>query len=70
MAVWVEAVRREMDDNGWTNAHLLAHVHEQWGMADTTQLDMIASGANGIWSGVCEEGMDHSFIMSKIDKIS
>ena len=58
--MWTEAIRREMDRVGWTDGHLLVHVHEQWGMADATQLDMLAAGANGIWAGVCAEGKRRS----------
>ena len=45
-----------MDKEGWTDGHLLVHVHEQWGMADSTQLECLANGANGIWCGLCMEG--------------
>ena len=45
-----------MDLCDWTEGHLLVHVHEQWGMADSTQLECLANGANGIWAGVCDEG--------------
>ena len=41
----------------WNDGHLLVHVHEQWGMADSTQLQVLATGAKGIWAGVCAEGM-------------
>ena len=56
VGVWVQAVRREMTKAGWKNGHLLFHVHEQWGMADITQLECLAKGANGIWTGVPQEG--------------
>ena len=57
VSVWTEVLREEMDMGEWNDGLLLVHVHEQWGMADSTQLQMLASGANGIWAGVCAEGM-------------
>lgn len=56
LGVWTAAVRKEMDDCGFNNGHLLVHVHEQWGLATTTQLECIINGANGIWASLCEEG--------------
>ena len=50
LAAWTKAVRKEMDECGFTEGHLLVHVHEQWGLADSTQLECIANGANGIWA--------------------
>ena len=35
---------------------MLVHVHEQWGMADSTQLQCLANGANGIWASLIIEG--------------
>ena len=56
LGAWTEAVRREMDDCGFKQAHLLVHVHEQWGLADSTQLECLANGANGIWASLIIEG--------------
>ena len=61
VGIWTAAIRKEMDDCGWTEnaekkGHLLVHVHEQWGLADMTQLECIVNGATGIWAGLCEEG--------------
>jgi len=56
LGVWTAAVRKEMDRCGFQSGHLLVHVHQQWGMLDTTQLAVLANGANGIWAGLCEEG--------------
>ena len=61
VGIWTAAIRKEMDDCGWTEnaekkGHLLVHVHEQWGLADMTQLESIVNGATGIWAGLCEEG--------------
>ncbi|KAK3729213.1 hypothetical protein QZH41_012262, partial [Actinostola sp. cb2023] len=62
LGVWTSAIRKEMDDCGFKDGHLLVHVHEQWGMQDSTQLEMLANGANGVWAGLCTEGasMGHS----------
>ena len=61
LGVWTAAIRKEMDDCGWTEdakkkGHLLVHVHEQWGHADMTQLECIINGATGIWASLCVEG--------------
>jgi len=56
LGVWTRAVRKEMDRCGFTSGHLLVHVHQQWGMVNSTQMECLANGANGIWAGLCEEG--------------
>ena len=56
MADFVERLRRSMDDNGWTEAHLLIHVHKAFGLGDAVVLDALASGCTGVWGAVCEEG--------------
>ena len=60
--VWTATVRQEMNDCGFQKGHLLVHVHEQWGLADMTQLECIIGGANGIWASLIVEGaaMGHS----------
>ena len=62
VGVWIAAIRRQMDACGFNDGHLLVHVHEQWGMADSTQLQCLANGANGIWASLIIEGasMGHS----------
>ena len=62
LGAWTKAVRREMDECGFKEGHLLVHVHEQWGMADSTQLECLVNGANGIWASLIIEGasMGHS----------
>ncbi|KAK3729206.1 hypothetical protein QZH41_002773 [Actinostola sp. cb2023] len=62
LGVWTSAIRKEMDDCGFKDGHLLVHVHEQWGMQDSTQLEILANGANGVWASLCTEGasMGHS----------
>ena len=62
LGAWTKAVRREMDECGFKEGHLLVHVHEQWGMADSTQLECLVNGANGIWASLIIDGasMGHS----------
>lgn len=56
LGAWTAVVRKKMDDCGFKNGHLLVHVHEQWGLANMTQLECIINGATGIWASLCEEG--------------
>ena len=56
LGAWTEAIRRVMDDCGFKKGHLLFHVHEQWGLADSIQLQCLAEGANGIWASLIIEG--------------
>ena len=56
LGVWISAIRKEMNRCGFTEGHLLVHVHQQWGMLEHTQLECLANGADGIWAGLCEEG--------------
>jgi len=56
MAIYTRAVRAQMKLGDFADGHLLIHVHHQWGLSDTSILECLASGANGIWAGVCEEG--------------
>ena len=62
LGVWTTVIRREMDACGFKNGHLLVHVHQQWGLQDSTQLECLANGANGIWASLIIQGasMGHS----------
>ncbi|EDQ85603.1 uncharacterized protein MONBRDRAFT_29104 [Monosiga brevicollis MX1] len=61
-----QKLRETMDCNGWHSGWqaqpraydglLLAHVHEQWGMADLAQLYAVAGGADGVWCSAAAEG--------------
>ena len=51
-----EAMRSEMELNGWDEGHLLVHIHKNFGLADAAQLEALAGGATGIWCAVCDEG--------------
>jgi len=53
---WTKAVRNEMVRCGWDDGHLLFHQHEQWGLAPSANLEVLAKGATGMWAGVCVEG--------------
>ena len=66
LAVWTAAVRKEMDDSGFQDGHLIVHVHEQWGLATSTQLDSIVNGATGIWASLCEEGTSTGHCSSSV----
>ena len=35
---WTAAVRKIMNDNGWSTGKLLVHVNEKWGLAEAAQL--------------------------------
>ncbi len=48
-------IRKVMDANDW-KGNLLVHVHEKFGYCDATALQVLMSGANGIWASVCIEG--------------
>ncbi|XP_028397816.1 uncharacterized protein LOC114521550 [Dendronephthya gigantea] len=56
LAFWTAAVRKEMNECGFQDGHLLVHIHEKWGMAQVSQLECLLNGATGIWCSVCEEG--------------
>jgi hypothetical protein len=56
LGAWTAAVRQEMDKCGFQDGHLLVHIHEKWGLAQTSQLECLINGATGIWCSVCEEG--------------
>jgi hypothetical protein len=66
VALWTRRMRAQMDRHGWKSAFqadgetvegmLLVHVHKQWGMADAVVIDCLASGADGIWCSIAEEG--------------
>ena len=56
VGVWIQTVRKEMTRSGWTDGHLVVHCHEQWGLVNSTQLECLAKGADGIWTGMPQEG--------------
>ncbi|XP_033106326.1 uncharacterized protein LOC117108423 [Anneissia japonica] len=56
LAAWTRAVKNEMERCGWSDGQLLFHQHEQWGLMHAANLDVLASGATGMWAGLCIEG--------------
>ena len=56
ISTWTESVRRVMTSRGWESGKLLAHIHKKWGLSEMVQLECIASGADGVWASLCEEG--------------
>ena len=55
LGVWTASVRQVMKDNNWSG-HLLVHLHEKWGLAESSQLECLGYGADGIWCSLCQEG--------------
>lgn len=63
---WTKTIRKAMDSNGWESQFqkdgktvdglLLFHAHKQWGLADAVVIEALATGADGIWASVSEEG--------------
>lgn len=49
-------IRETMISANWSNGKLLVHVHCGFGLAESTVLEALANGANGIWSAVCKAG--------------
>ena len=50
---WISEWQR---DGKTVSGLLLFHVHNQWGLADAAVLSSLASGADGVWASVAEEG--------------
>lgn len=56
LEAWTACVRRVMDSNGWKSGKLLAHIHQKWDLQTASTLDVLSSGADGVWASLCEEG--------------
>ncbi|KAG2490133.1 hypothetical protein HYH03_011438 [Edaphochlamys debaryana] len=56
LAPMCAAVRRAMRESGWPRGHLLVHVAHGYGFAEASTIECLASGADGVWAGVCDEG--------------
>jgi len=52
---WTRSIRQIMDKNR-CKAHLLVHVHERYGFCDSTVLQALMDGADGLWASVAAEG--------------
>ena len=66
MAIWTKSVRQVMDSVRWKEGHLLVHVHQHWGLAESVQLECLKAGANGVWASLCEEGAAFGHACSSI----
>jgi len=62
---WTSTLRDTMDTHGWINQFqtsnipdgmILYHVHEQYGLSNSTVLDVLTKGADGMWCSLSEEG--------------
>jgi hypothetical protein len=53
---YVAATRAILDEDGWTDAQLLVHVHNGYGLAEACVLESLACGATGIWCGISRDG--------------
>jgi hypothetical protein len=51
-----KVLRRTMDDNHWLHCNFLVHVHKNYGFAEACIQECLASGCNGIWCGISEDG--------------
>ncbi|MEL7039146.1 MAG: hypothetical protein AAFO04_26580 [Cyanobacteria bacterium J06592_8] len=49
-------IRETMILANWSDGKLLVHVHCGFGLAESTVLEALANGADGIWSAVCKAG--------------
>jgi Ca2+-binding EF-hand superfamily protein len=56
VACYTRALRECMVDNGWEDGQLICHIHEKWGLQNSSQLAALSSGCTGIWASLCEEG--------------
>ena len=52
---WAKYIKKIMDDHQW-KGQLLVHVHEKFGYCAAIALQVLMSGATGIWASVCIEG--------------
>lgn len=56
LAAWTRAMRSTMNANGWSEGHLLNHVHEKWELQTASSLECLSAGSDGVWASVCNEG--------------
>lgn len=52
----VARLRQAMTEGGWADGHLLVHVHHNYGLAQAVVLECLASGCDGVWAALCDEG--------------
>lgn len=56
MGDYCRITRNLMDEHGWSTGHLLAHVHQAYGLAEASVLEALMNGATGVWAGIPREG--------------
>jgi hypothetical protein len=56
MGAWCGHVRNTMDKAGWYGGKFICHMHRKYGMADACAIEALASGCDGVWAAICEEG--------------
>ena len=66
MKLWTSSIREIMNSAGWDKGHLVVHVHQYLGLAESVQLECLKAGADGIWASVCEEGAAFGHACSSI----
>jgi len=56
LGAYVAHTRRIFNEAGWTDAHILVHIHQGYGLAEACVLEALACGGTGIWCGISREG--------------
>ena len=56
LAMWVKSIRNIMNSCGWSEGKILAHIHQRWDLHMAGTLSCLASGADGIWASMCQDG--------------
>ena len=56
MGMYAASLRRVMDTNGWKEGKILVHIHQKWDLHTAAVLDVLNSGADGVWASLCDEG--------------
>ena len=54
---WISKVRETATLHLWTDMELLVHAHKGFGLSETIALEALASGATGLWAGLCDTGV-------------
>jgi CRP-like cAMP-binding protein len=54
---WIARLRETATKHQWMEMELLVHVHKGFGLSETITLEALASGATGVWAGLCDTGV-------------
>lgn len=54
---WIRWIRQTATLYRWHDMELLVHVHKGFGLSETITLEALASGATGVWAGLCDTGV-------------